>query len=215
VPRIRSQREAADYAVDGGCALFAVRQQRDLTTGCGPGYIAKLDRVGRVVLAHTLNSGGTALGFQDNRQLLQERSGRCSPPIASGAGQALAFNQDGTPNSVANPARLGTVVTLFANGLGTTAPPSVEGQFAGAQPASPTAPVQVRIGDPFFGQTLFAATAQGMLTSVTKIEYRLPPRIAGAGAPATLTVSLDTNQFGYRVGRLVTIAVTSIPPGVN
>jgi uncharacterized protein (TIGR03437 family) len=40
---------------------------------------------------------------------------------SSGTGQVRALNQDGTPNSAARPARLGTVVSLFGTGEGSGA----------------------------------------------------------------------------------------------
>ena len=39
----------------------------------------------------------------------------------------LAFNSDGTRNTCLNPAKLGTVVTLYLNGLGVTSPPPATG----------------------------------------------------------------------------------------
>jgi len=34
-----------------------------------------------------------------------------------GTGPAVATNEDGSPNSAANPARLGSVITLYVNGI--------------------------------------------------------------------------------------------------
>ncbi len=48
----------------------------------------------------------------------------------SGSGAAVAFNQDGTLNSAANPAAKGSVVVLFGTGEGQTNPPGSDGKVA-------------------------------------------------------------------------------------
>jgi uncharacterized protein (TIGR03437 family) len=126
----------------------------------------------------------------------------------SGAGQALAFNPDGTLNSVSNPAPLGGVMTIFASGLGALTTAAQAGDVAGPELAMAAARVQVRVANQVTPpDTLYVGTSPGSLSSVTQINFRLPTRLAGAPGPAVLTVALDTDQVGFRVGRLVTIAV--------
>ncbi|MBV8843031.1 MAG: hypothetical protein JO307_09480 [Bryobacterales bacterium] len=48
--------------------------------------------------------------------------------VQASASQILSIaNQDGTPNSAANPAYAGSVITLYVSGLGQTNPPGVDG----------------------------------------------------------------------------------------
>jgi uncharacterized protein (TIGR03437 family) len=51
-----------------------------------------------------------------------------------GAGQAAALNQDFSPNSAQNPAVIGSVVQLFATGLGVTNPPATAGRPGATEP---------------------------------------------------------------------------------
>lgn len=49
---------------------------------------------------------------------------------ASGKGPGAFSNADGRPNSAANPAAKGSIITLYATGEGQTLPPSVDGKLA-------------------------------------------------------------------------------------
>jgi uncharacterized protein (TIGR03437 family) len=65
----------------------------------------------------------------------------------NGRGQVLALNQNGTVNSVSNPAPAGSYVALYAEGLGAVTPAVKEGTIAPTQPLSTVnAPVTVVIG---------------------------------------------------------------------
>lgn len=44
---------------------------------------------------------------------------------------AAALNQDGKPNSVSNPAKVGSIVSVFATGLGPISPPQPDGAIVG------------------------------------------------------------------------------------
>jgi uncharacterized protein (TIGR03437 family) len=53
---------------------------------------------------------------------------------SSGKGAAVVLNQDGSFNSATNPAAAGSVIQLFATGLGAVAPAAVTGQLARTSP---------------------------------------------------------------------------------
>lgn len=78
-----------------------------------------------------------------------------------GTGQGAILNQDNSPNAAANPAARGSVIQIFATGLGATTPAVASGQAAPADPpAQVTIPVEVRIA----GRTVtpqFAGLAPG------------------------------------------------------
>jgi uncharacterized protein (TIGR03437 family) len=64
-----------------------------------------------------------------------------------GTGQGAILNQDSSPNSAANPADRGSVIQIFATGLGITNPPVPSGQPSpGSPPALVTAAIEARIG---------------------------------------------------------------------
>src|SRR5207237_6792349 len=48
----------------------------------------------------------------------------------NGVGQAAAINQGHAVNGPANPAARGTVIQVYATGLGQTSPPGITGGFA-------------------------------------------------------------------------------------
>ena len=73
-----------------------------------------------------------------------------APEIFTVAGtstaQAAALNQDGVPNSTDHPALQGSIISLFATGVGDVAPPLADGQLGPTPPSALTAPVQVLFG---------------------------------------------------------------------
>ena len=64
------------------------------------------------------------------------------------SGQGAVLNQDGTVNSRFNPARLGTVVAIFATGGGLLNPLRPDGSITPIQPPFPqlTLPIKVLFG---------------------------------------------------------------------
>ena len=92
----------------------------------------------------------------------------------SGRGQAAALNEDGTINSVSNPARLGSVLVLFGTGAGQTVPPSADGEVAGGSLPKPIAPVRATIPGLLPLQVLYAGAAPGQVAGVTQVNVRLP-----------------------------------------
>ena len=108
---------------------------------------------------------------------------------SSGSGQAEAFNQDGTANSVSNPAALGSVVTFYGTGEGLTTPVPTDGQI-NVYPnlPSPVQPASVTVnGVPASLDYLGAAPGQvaGMLLFNVEIPTGVP---GGAAVPVVLTV---------------------------
>jgi uncharacterized protein (TIGR03437 family) len=116
----------------------------------------------------------------------------------SGVGQAAAINQDGTVNSTANPARAGSIVSLYLTGAGATP----DGDGAIAQSAKPGTPVQVVAGNPYQNVTvLYAGPAPGMISAVTQINIQLPAGLTGDHIPIYCLSGGLSSQSG------VTIAV--------
>ena len=60
-------------------------------------------------------------------------------------GYAAALNQDGTVNSSANPAKFGSIVAIFATGLGPINPPQADGSLVGLPLPVNTLPVAVTL----------------------------------------------------------------------
>jgi uncharacterized protein (TIGR03437 family) len=124
--------------------------------------------------------------------------GRMTPPISatvaatapaffsldgSGAGRALVFNQDGTLNSPSSPAKLGSIVTLFATGIGATRPPSIEGTVATSLDARPVTAPAVILAGLIATQVLYAGPSPGSSSSVTQLNVRLPASVPANSFP--------------------------------
>lgn len=123
---------------------------------------------------------------------------------SSGRGQAAALNEDGSYNSPENPAKIGSVVTLYATGEGQTSPPGIDGKL-GAEPLPvPVLPVSVVIGD----QEAELVSAGGALSAVAglmEVKVKVPSGVspgdavpvrlyvAGTGTPQGATIAVAGN----------------------
>jgi uncharacterized protein (TIGR03437 family) len=133
------------------------------------------------ILPFDLQPGASVLlevEFEGRRQRL---TGTVEPSVpgvvtsdGSGTGAVAALNQDGRVNSAANPAPLGSVVSVFLLGAGVATLPLTEGAIATSagggfqetfefgMPGSPKLPVE------YFG------LSPGSITSLTQANVRLP-----------------------------------------
>lgn len=124
----------------------------------------------------------------------------------TGTGQAAAVNQDGTLNSASNPAPIGSVISLFATGLGKTLPVTLDGQVSAPPLSQLTLPVSVSVGYSFLSpaQLQYAGPAPGEIAGVTQINVPLPPGLStGSAVPVAIVVG-NTVSTSYQT---VTIAV--------
>jgi uncharacterized protein (TIGR03437 family) len=95
-----------------------------------------------------------------------------------GTAAAAAVNQAGTLNSQTNPARVGSVVALYATGLGQTNPPGIDGQIATGIGARYLSDIQVTINS-VPGQVQYAGPAPGF-TGLGQINVLVPQTTTGA-----------------------------------
>ena len=120
---------------------------------------------------------------------------------SSGRGAGAILNQDSSVNSPANPARIGSVVSIFATGEGQTSPGGVDGKPGSDPVPHPILPVSVTIG----GQTVtptYAGGAPGNVAGLMQVNVQVPIGIqTGSAVPVLLKVGNESSQAG------VTIAV--------
>ena len=92
----------------------------------------------------------------------------------SGSGQVVALNQDGSVNNGANPAKAGSIVTLYATGQGAIGGMPLDGQLAQGILATPQTP-QVFINSGFVppGDVQFSGLAPGF-AGLWQINVRVP-----------------------------------------
>jgi uncharacterized protein (TIGR03437 family) len=118
----------------------------------------------------------------------------------SGVGQAAALNQDATANSPANPARTGSIVSVFGTGFGTTEPVSVDGLLNGSLLSGLALPVHVSVAGKNALVT-YAGSAPGLVAGVVQINFQIP---LGAG-PGPAAVAVSAGDFA--TANSVTIAI--------
>lgn len=111
-------------------------------------------------------------------QPLQVPMAAAAPGLFTSSGAALAWNQDGTLNSSSNAAAAGSVVVLYATGLGQTDPPGEDGsRYSSLVLAETVAPVTATVGGKA-ATVIYAGSAPAQIAGVMQVEVVIP---AGAG----------------------------------
>lgn len=117
----------------------------------------------------------------------------------SGAGQAVALNEDGSPNSPANPAKAGSKIVLYATGEGRTWPLGTDGKLAADPAPQPFLGISVTIGTSPAEWT-YAGGVAGSVAGLFQVHARIPPTIApGASVPVTLEAGGVSSQPGVTI----------------
>jgi uncharacterized protein (TIGR03437 family) len=95
-------------------------------------------------------------------------------------GTAAAINQDDTLNSASNPAKAGSIVSIWATGTGSIYPRPLDGQISTA--AQDYDCCQVEMGSSSAPVVLYAGAAPGMVAGVVQINFQVPPYSGTPGA---------------------------------
>lgn len=113
---------------------------------------------------------------------------------SSGTGQAVAFNQDGTPNSTSNPAAIGSTVTLLVTGEGRTTPAGVDAKIATTVLPKPVLPVSIQIGE-LNANVVSAGATPGMVAGSLQIVVQVPAGVTpGSAVPIVVTMGTANSQ---------------------
>jgi len=117
---------------------------------------------------------------------------------SGGAGQAKAVNQNGTLNSVVNPADRGSVVTVYAIGLGAVSPAVTAGQVPPSNPLSLVSnPVAASIGG-VPATVLFAGLAPGY-PGLYQVNLAVPAGAAAGTQELILSNAGNASQSGLTI----------------
>ncbi len=109
----------------------------------------------------------------------------------SGTGQALALNQDGTPNSPSNPAAVGSTITFYATGAGQTIPPGADGVLHRSGPAAPYNNVAIFIAESYISGPQFnVGPAPGFPADVFTVKA-VVPNPTGLNLPNLVQVQIE------------------------
>ncbi len=96
-----------------------------------------------------------------------------APRVFQNGSYVAAVNQDGTVNSPGNPARLGTVVAIYATGLGRTVPPMPDGEIRLTDLPAVAYPVEIRSSSGRRLEVVYAGQAPGLVAGVMQINFRV------------------------------------------
>ena len=102
------------------------------------------------------------------------------------------MNQDGTVNSLSNPAKLGSVVSIWATGVGLFGP-LTDGLVAAAVQDYECCSVYF---SGKFAEVLYAGAAPGSVAGVFRIDFRVPPDLTIDGETPPMTVLVAPPEFG-------------------
>jgi uncharacterized protein (TIGR03437 family) len=187
-PADRGLTSALDTVLEGVRILFDGVPAPMMSVAPGEAYvIAPYEVVGRSETQIVVESPGV----------------QSSPVFARVLGINPSFmktvrNQDGSINAPGNPAKLGSVVTLYATGLGVTGPPSPDGALADDPPAHPVVPIGV-----FFGaapaDTLNVSGIPGFVNGIFQIQARIPLTAPTGAAVSVLLPNAPNPNTGVMV----------------
>jgi trimeric autotransporter adhesin len=116
----------------------------------------------------------------------------------SGTGQAVAFNSDNSVNSAANPAKAGSIVTLFITGAGATNPPSTDGSLATVPLPLPVAQVTVAIGGKS-ATVNYAGASLGTVNGIIQVNATVPSGLPAGAASIIVQVGNTASQGNVTV----------------
>jgi uncharacterized protein (TIGR03437 family) len=125
----------------------------------------------------------------------------------TGGGQGAILNADGSVNSYDNPARFGSIVSLFGTGMGQTSPASKDGIITDG-PTFPTATLPVTAlvdGQP--AEVVYAGAAPSMLQGFSQVNIRIPETGIDEG-----DVQIVLTVGDYSSPRIVTVNVSRTAP---
>jgi uncharacterized protein (TIGR03437 family) len=116
----------------------------------------------------------------------------------SGQGQGAILNEDGTVNSPSNPARRGSVISIFATGGGEAAPGVLDGQIVGTVRPRTNSPVSVMFplrGPSEEAGVQYAGGVPGSVAGVLQLNVRVPSG-AHTGDAVSFTVVIGDQWTG-------------------
>jgi uncharacterized protein (TIGR03437 family) len=121
----------------------------------------------------------------------------------AGTGQAAVVNQDGTINSTANPAPIGSTILIYGTGQGQVSPAVVDGTAAPSSPLANTVAVPtssgttclnnqpsmcVAIGNTGFGDVKYSGLAPGYI-GLWQINVVIPPGVTAGAVPVRVVIN--------------------------
>ena len=162
------------------------------------GVVAPFDLAGKTAVRVQLDNGGRLTN------LLTINVAAAAPALftadASGRGGGAFLNANASVNTEANPAERGSIVVLYATGMGAMRPAMNDGELAGPPYSQPAGRFTVRIADREC-EVLYGGAAPGLVAGLVQLNVRVPADIAPGVVPVSLEVA------GITSPRMVSLAV--------
>jgi len=122
-------------------------------------------------------------------QTLSVPMAAAAPGLFTSGTAALAWNQDGTLNAATNAAPAGSVVVLYATGLGQTDPAGQDGgRYGDLVLAETVAPVTATVGGKA-ATVIYAGGAPDQIAGVMQVEVVVPTGAGTGAVPVVITSS--------------------------
>jgi uncharacterized protein (TIGR03437 family) len=160
------------------------------------------------VVPYAVSSTSTQMTVQFNGQSY----GPIAMPVAaavpgifsldgSGHGQGAVLNQDGTLNSISNPAPRGTIITFFACGAGLMTPAVADGTISPLTLPLPTPVLPVVVAIRGVTATVqYAGAAPGYVSGLLQVNVQVPTSINfGNLVPLMLSVGSFASQLDITI----------------
>ena len=123
----------------------------------------------------------------------------------TGEGQGAILNEDGSVNSPSNPARRGSIITLYGTGGGEAAPGVVDGQIVSGVPPLTSLPVSVFFDFRYFGggskagEVLYAGGVSGSVAGLLQVNVRVPANTEDTGNEVPFVLIIGSHWTVFQV----------------
>jgi uncharacterized protein (TIGR03437 family) len=159
--------------------------------------------------------------YDGNKDCVTPAVGAAAPGVfASAENNAIALNQDGTLNSSANPAPVGSIVSLYVTGLGLISPAPADGAIVQLPPPTLVNPIQVFFteGSPYLppippAEVLYAGPAPLEVGGLFQVNVRIPS--GTTGGQFTILVQMPDDLSGSVGSPGANIFITPLTPSVS
>jgi uncharacterized protein (TIGR03437 family) len=112
---------------------------------------------------------------------------------SNGSGQGAVLNQDNSPNSAQNPAASGSVIQIFATGLGSTSPSVAAGQPATGSSLTVTVSTPLVTIDGVQAPLQFSGLAPGFV-GLYQVNVQVPPSTPSGAATLQIQINGQTSN---------------------
>ena len=156
-----------------------------------PLLLVQAGQIQGVVPFGAVNGATTQVQYLEQSAPPLDAPGADNPGIFTSNGQAAVLNQDGTLNAPANPAKLGSIVSIYSTGMGPLASPIEDGEITPLPP-----PYWLLLSPPevtFAGviaNVVWAGAAPGLIAGAMQINAQLPASLPAGTNLAAVPVVL-------------------------